>query len=107
MSAELPEEMKYWVNYADRLEKERDAMQAKLDDMKDREYNLTCRALDTTPEGREFLGQLDALQAKLAIAVEAMKKADMLLDSKHRLHDIDEINIWRILREALLKLEEK
>lgn len=30
-----------------------------------REYNLTCRALDTTPEGREFLARLDRANAEI------------------------------------------
>ena len=30
----------------------------------EREYNLTCRALDTTPEGREFLAKLTEAQAE-------------------------------------------
>ena len=41
-------------------------LKAQLEQQETREYNLTCRALDTTPEGRKFLAQLE--QAKAALA---------------------------------------
>ena len=52
---------KLYMDKCTELEQAREEIEA----MKAREYNLTCRALNTTPEGREFLAQLEQARTEL------------------------------------------